>query len=104
MPSPTPFNELSYLDYGVAGLLCIAVIVLFKLYLSERNKNDGLRTQHQKELTDQGTSHKEEMKAILYELVADAREHSNEYLQVADRITNVLESLERRVTKTDRRR
>jgi hypothetical protein len=44
------------------------------------------------------------MKAILYELVADAREHSNEYLQVADRITNVLESLERRVTKTERRR
>lgn len=115
MAASSPLSELTYLDYGIAGILLIAVGVLFRLYISERNKNDTLQISHKKEVTDlqaankkevtdQQTAHKEEMKALLYELVADARERGHEYLQVADRITSVLESLEKRVTKSERRR
>ena len=95
-------GESQWLDQGVLGLLCltllVAVLFLFRMMTKERQeKEKELKTMHE--------THKEEMKALLYELVEAAREQSSEYLGVADRVTRVMESLERRFPElpSDRR-
>ena len=86
-------GESQWLDQGILGLLCltllIAILFLFRMLTKERQeKEKELKTMHE--------GHKEEMKALLYELVEAAREQSGQHLSVTDRVTRVLESLERR--------
>lgn len=94
-------GESQWLDQGVLGLLCltllVAVLFLFRMLTKERQEKDA-------ELKTLQVAHKEEMKALLYELVEAAKEQSGEYLMVADRVTRVLESLERRFPETSERR
>lgn len=100
-PSTGIPGESQWLDQGILGLLCltllVAILFLFRMLTKERQeKEKELKTMHE--------AHKEEMKALLYELVEAAREQSGEYLGVADRVTRVLESLERRFPDTTDRR
>lgn len=116
-------GEEQWLDKGVLGLVCftllVGIVYIFRLWIKGNHKKDSEKEAHKKELialqeahktelTALQDKHKEEMKALLYELVEAAKEQSGEYLVVADRVTMVLESLERRFTAErmlpDRRR
>ncbi len=118
-------GEDKWLNNGVLGLMCLTLLVgivyLFRLWVKGNQTRDteqeahkkeivALQEAHKTELNELQDKHKEEMKALLYELVEAAKEQSSEYLTVADRVTMVLESLERRfpgerlLPPSDRRR
>lgn len=94
---PIP-GESKWLDNGVLGLVCLTLLVgliyLFRLYIKKETK-------HEEEIKQLTTNHKQEMKELLYELVEAAKEQSGEYLQVAEKVTKVVDSLERRLRSSD---